>query len=289
MGRLIIFNRTFLESLGCQYVTHNGLEAPKEFSGFCPINDGSVGRIAFCDHISETINLKRKPLSILEDTPQIFSLREIDMMVSLIEETKASLIICPIIVQSSIKFRDDAIYVFVQNPRLAFMNLLEAFLPDTGCSVHPSAVIYHERVFLGLDVKIGANCVIGGEGFGMWRTQSGSIRKFPQIGRVIIGDNVELQSGVCVDRGALGDTVIGEGTKIDNLVHIGHNVIVGKHCVIVANSMIGGGVRIGNETWIGPSVTILNGIRIGRKCVVGIASLVLRDVADDEVVKGVVK
>jgi UDP-3-O-[3-hydroxymyristoyl] glucosamine N-acyltransferase len=135
-------------------------------------------------------------------------------------------------------------------------------------------------------VKIGGYCVIGGDGFGFWRMKSGELRKFPQIGGIVIEDNVEIHNHVSIDRGALGDTVIGEGTKIDNFVHVAHNVTIGKNCAIVAHAMIGGSVVIGDESWIGPSASILNGVKIGKNCVIGMGAVVVKDVPDDTIVKG---
>ena len=90
-----------------------------------------------------------------------------------------------------------------------------------------------------------AGVVIGADGFGYVRDESGEYIKFPQIGTVVIEDNVEIGANTCIDRGALGETRIGQGTKIDNLVQVGHNVSIGKRCVIAAQTGISGSVVIG--------------------------------------------
>jgi len=103
---------------------------------------------------------------------------------------------------------------------------------------------------------------------------------------VLIEDNVEIGANTCIDRGSLGDTKICEGTCIDNLVHIAHNVYVGKHAVVIANAMVGGGTRIGDFAWVAPSACIRDRITIGDKSFVGLASLVTKDVSNGETVLG---
>ncbi len=133
--------------------------------------------------------------------------------------------------------------------------------------VFPQVTIYH-------DVRIGTNCiihsgaVIGADGFGFAFTGE-HYEKFPQVGRVEIEANVEIGANTCVDRAALGVTHIGEGTKLDNFVHVGHNVVIGKHVVIAAQTGISGGVEIGDYAIIGGQVGIGDKARIESKAVVG--------------------
>lgn len=127
--------------------------------------------------------------------------------------------------------------------------------------------IYH-------DVRIGSNCiihsgaVIGADGFGFAFTGD-RYEKFPQVGRVDIGNHVEIGANSCVDRAALGVTRIGEGTKLDNMVHVGHNVSIGKHVVIAAQTGISGGVEIGDYVVIGGQVGIADKVKIESKVIVG--------------------
>ncbi len=110
-------------------------------------------------------------------------------------------------------------------------------------NLFPNVTIY-PRTEIGHRVRIHAGTVIGSDGFG-YVLDDGIHRKVPQIGNVVIGDDVEIGSNVSVDRGALGSTVIGKGTKIDNLVQIAHNVEIGEHCIIIAQVGIAGSTKLG--------------------------------------------
>lgn len=121
------------------------------------------------------------------------------------------------------------------------------------CNIGPQCSLTH--ALLGDRVIIHAGCQIGQDGFGYAMSPAGHM-KIPQVGRVIIQDGVEIGAGTMIDRGAIRDTVIGEGTKIDNLCQIGHNVSIGRHCVIVAHAAIGGTVTIGDYVALGGRITI---------------------------------
>lgn len=128
--------------------------------------------------------------------------------------------------------------------------------------------------------------MIGADGFGYQRNESGELEKFPHLGGVVIEDNVEIGSNTCIDRGTLGDTIIREGSKIDNLVHIAHNVIVGRHAIVIAHSMVGGSVRIGDYAWVSPSACLRDVISIGDRSTVGLGAVVVKDVPDGGTVMG---
>src|SRR5690606_230154 len=123
------------------------------------------------------------------------------------------------------------------------------------------------------NVTINAGTVIGAEGFGYQRNENGEFEKFPHIGGVIINDNVDVGSNTSIDRGALGNTIIGEGAKIDNLVHIAHNVKVGKHAAVIAHAMIGGSSVIGDYSWVAPNSAIRDQISIGNRVTVGLGAV----------------
>jgi UDP-3-O-[3-hydroxymyristoyl] glucosamine N-acyltransferase len=116
--------------------------------------------------------------------------------------------------------------------------------------------------------------VLGADGFG-FVFAGGAYEKFPQIGRVEIGDDVEIGANSCVDRAALGVTSIGDGTKLDNMVHIGHNCRIGRHVVIAAQTGLSGGVEVGDYAVIGGQVGIGDKARIESKAVLGSGSGVL--------------
>jgi UDP-3-O-[3-hydroxymyristoyl] glucosamine N-acyltransferase len=156
---------------------------------------------------------------------------------------------------------------------------------SAGCSIgdrvqigqqsflHPRVTVYDD-VKLGIGVILHSGSVIGADGFGFVLTE-GSYRKFPQVGRVEIGDYVEIGANSCVDRAALGVTSIGEGTKIDNMVHIAHNCRIGKHVVIAAQTGLSGGVEIGDFAVIGGQVGVGDKARIESRAVVGSGSGIL--------------
>lgn len=212
--------------------------------------------------------------------------------------------------------------VYVADPRLSFIRCLnEFFVPPAPTGIHPTAIIGN-NVCIGKDCSIGAYCVIaddcvlgdrcrlhphvqlysgvrigndvivhgatviGSDGFGYQRNPDGAFEKFPHFGGVVIGDDVEIGGQTCIDRGTLGDTIIGPRCKIDNLVHIAHNAFIGEDSAIIAHALIGGSVRLGKRCWIGPSASIINQVTLGDDVLVGIAANVIRDVTASDVVAG---
>ena len=129
------------------------------------------------------------------------------------------------------------------------------------CYIGPGATITH--ALLGNRVTIHAGTRIGQDGFGFAMGGRGHL-KVPQIGRVIIQDDVEIGANSCVDRGALKDTVIGEGTKIDNLVQIGHNAVLGRHCVIVGQTGIAGSARLDDFVVMGGQSGVVGHVTVGQ-------------------------
>lgn len=129
-----------------------------------------------------------------------------------------------------------------------------------GCYIGPQATVTH--ALIGDRVIIHAGVRIGQDGFGFAMGPGGHL-KVPQIGRVIIQDDVEIGANTCIDRGALKDTIIGEGTKIDNLVQIGHNVVMGRNCVIVAQTGISGSTELGDFVVMGGQSGTVGHIKVG--------------------------
>ena len=145
-------------------------------------------------------------------------------------------------------------------------------------NLFPNVTIY-PRTEIGCRVRIHAGTVIGSDGYG-YVLDGGFHRKIPQIGNVIIYDDVEIGANVTVDRGALGATVIGKGTKIDNLVQIAHNVQIGEHCLIIAQVGIAGSTRLGNYVVLAGQVGIGGHLKIGNQATIGAQSGVMTDVPD---------
>ena len=135
------------------------------------------------------------------------------------------------------------------------------------CVIHPNVTIYDD-VEVGNSVVVHAGCVVGADGFGFVMSE-GQYEQFPQVGRVVLEDRVELGANTCVDRAALGVTWIGEGTKIDNMVHIGHNCRIGRHVVIAAQTGFSGGVVVEDYAVIGGQVGIGDKVRIETRATLG--------------------
>jgi UDP-3-O-[3-hydroxymyristoyl] glucosamine N-acyltransferase len=151
--------------------------------------------------------------------------------------------------------------------------------------VHPSAVV-HPRVSIGKNVWVGPGAVIGFDGFG-WFKSGDRWEQKPQNYGVVIEDDVHIGANTCIDRGSYRHTVIGKGTKVDNLVHIAHNVQVGKHCLIIAQAELSGSVVVEDNCWIGPRACVREHLRIGKGSLVGIGSVVVKDVEPGTTVYGV--
>ncbi|MFL5431840.1 MAG: UDP-3-O-(3-hydroxymyristoyl)glucosamine N-acyltransferase, partial [Myxococcales bacterium] len=147
------------------------------------------------------------------------------------------------------------------------------------CSIGPNASVLNALVGNRVILHPGAH--VGQDGFGFAMSGQGHL-KVPQVGRVIIQDDVEIGANTTIDRGSGRDTVIGEGTKIDNLVQIGHNVVIGRHCVIVAQVGISGSTEIGKGAILAGQAGIVGHLRIGDGARVGAQAGVAHDVPDGE-------
>lgn len=212
--------------------------------------------------------------------------------------------------------------IATDQPRLAFIRVVQALFsepPLTG--IHKTAVVDEdaqiaEGVYVGPLASVGRNCsigrgsvlhqgvhiypgtqigenvivhsgtVVGADGFGYQRGDDGVFEKFPHLGGVIIENGVEIGANTCIDRGTLASTLIREGAKIDNLVHIAHNVIVGRHAAVIAHAMVGGGTTIGDFAWLAPCACIRDGITIGAHATIGLGAVVTKDVPEGVTVMG---
>src|SRR5712691_4233903 len=148
-----------------------------------------------------------------------------------------------------------------------------------NCAVGANASISH--ALIGDRVIIHPGCHIGQDGFGYVSSAKGHV-KVPQIGRVVIHDDVEIGAGTTIDRGGMRDTIIGEGTKIDNLVQIGHNVVIGRHCIIVAQSGLSGSVTIKDFAMLAARVGIVPHVTVHEGAQIFARATVRRDVPAGE-------
>ena len=136
----------------------------------------------------------------------------------------------------------------------------------TNCRIYPYAVIY-DNTIIGDNVTIHSGAIIGADGFG-YKFRAGAHVKVPQVGNVVIEDNVEVGANTCIDRGALGSTTIGMGTKVDNLVQIGHNNKIGKHVILCGLTGVSGSCTIEDYAILAGSSGIADHVKIGQGAIV---------------------
>ncbi len=146
-------------------------------------------------------------------------------------------------------------------------------------------VVVREECTLGARCIVHAGVVIGADGFG-FAFDAGRYHKVPQVGNVVIGDDVEIGANTCIDRATTDSTRVGDGTKIDNLVQIGHNVSIGRHCIIVAQVGVAGSTELEDYVTLGGQVGVAGHLRLGKGAMVGAQSGVSHDVQSKEIVSG---
>lgn len=156
-----------------------------------------------------------------------------------------------------------------------------------GHSCHIGAHVTISHTLIGDRVQIHAGARLGQDGFGYVRGGPGGLTKIPQLGRVIVQDDVEIGANTTIDRGAGPDTVIGQGTKIDNLVQIGHNVQIGRCCVLAAHTGISGSSVVGDFVAMGGRVGLADHITVGNGAQIAAAAGVMRDIPAGEVHAGI--
>jgi UDP-3-O-[3-hydroxymyristoyl] glucosamine N-acyltransferase len=149
-----------------------------------------------------------------------------------------------------------------------------------GANLFPSVTLY-AQTRIGDRVRIHSGSVIGADGFG-YVFDRGQHLKVPQVGNVVIQDDVEIGANVTIDRGALGSTVIGKGTKIDNLVQIAHNVVIGEHCLVVAHVGIAGSTKIGNYVRLAGQAGLAGHLKIGDRATIAAQAGVMTNIGEGE-------
>jgi len=154
-----------------------------------------------------------------------------------------------------------------------------------NCFIHPGVKIYHNCI-IGNNVIIHAGTVIGSDGFGFAPQTDGSYKKVPQIGNVIIEDNVEIGANTTIDRATIGSTIIRSGAKLDNLIQVAHNVEIGNMTVIAAQAGISGSTKIGNKVMIGGQAGIVGHIQIGDGAKINAQSGVSKSIEAGKAVTG---
>ncbi len=214
-------------------------------------------------------------------------------------------------------------YIVSQNPRLDYLRVIGEFFftDDLHSGIHPTAVVEEgallgENIYIGAhsyignkvvvgnntrvfpnvvitgDTTIGENCyiksgvVIGQPGFGFEKDENGQPIHFPHLGKIKIGNHVYIGANTAIDRATLNSTIIGDHVKIDNLVHIAHNVIIDDCSYIIAGTILGGGVHVGKDCWLAPNVSVKQQLHVGNGSLVGLGAVVIKDVEENSVVAG---
>lgn len=281
--------------------------------GIAPIADAKPGQVAFYSTEQNSNAFKILPVSVLENTRASVILIQPEMVKH--APKGATLLVCASPRGEIVKvlgeiYREpprrgvsgDAYIergVFFRNRRSVYVGQFATI--ERGTVIEPDVKIY-PNVYIGRNVTIGrgtvihsgahienatigAECVIhngasiGKDGFGYTR-QDGHNVFIPHVGRVVLGDRVSVGANSCIDRGALTDTMIGDGTKIDNLCQIAHGVVIGRECFLAGGVGIAGGVKVGDRALLAGHVGIANGVKIGNDAEVGANSGVFRDVPD---------
>lgn len=281
-------------------------------------NSAEIAELLHCEHLGEVIPIVwATTLDMPVDNHVAFC---IDPDSALLNTWNgfAGLLIGP----QSIHLPTLCTHIVSDNPRRDFGRVLQEFFVRTrsqgiapSAVIHPSALIgktvsighnsvIEEDVIIGDNVTIGnnttvlartrigdrsiigSNTVLGSIGFGLEKDEQNKWIRIPHIGWLEIGSDVEIGSSTVIARGTINSTNIANHCKIDDNVFVAHNVYVGENTVIIANSEISGSVKIGRDAWIAPSVTIIEGVSIGDNTLVGIGSVVLRDIAANVVAVG---
>lgn len=232
----------------------------------------------------------------------------------LVEKSVAKVIVCDnsIVFSNTIKSQNKLL-IQVKNPKLTISLIADKFFikkPDFG--IHPSSFIHpnakiaksvyiasncsigdciiedetyiypnvtiYDGVNIGKNVIIQAGAVIGTDGLGCERKENGELVKFAHLGKVIIKDNVEIGANCQIARGALSDTIIGKGTKINGLSFIAHNCVIGNNVLITGNSMLAGSVKIEDNVTIYSKVIVREQRKIGKGSIIGMGAVVTKDV-----------
>jgi UDP-3-O-[3-hydroxymyristoyl] glucosamine N-acyltransferase len=288
---------SLLSDLGAEY-QKNGPTQGKIIAGVASIKEATEDELSFCYYEGEK-------------------------GASLISHSKAGVILCKKALEGLIQQKPGMQVFYLDNPRLVFVQIMKqmynkkpkggissnAVISKTAkigfdCYIGDYTVIgenckignnttVSDRVSLVQNCSVGNDCIIqsgvtiGADGFAFERYQNGELERFTHIRGVKIGNNVEICANSSIARGSLSDTMIGDGTKIDALVHIAHNVVTGKNCELTAGTIIGGSTTLGDMCWTGLNSTLKDNIKVGNKALVAAGAAVIHDVQDEDIVAGV--
>lgn len=228
---------------------------------------------------------------------------------------------------SDYKKFQDVMFIFVGDPFSVYFSVLDYILNESngrvseGYIIGGSSIVETDRIgkgsiigencYISKDVTIGENvtiknnvsiecktiigdrtviysgAILGVKGYGYFTDIQGNRKRVPHIGGIIIGSNVEIGACTCIAQGCLGNTCIGDNVKIDNLIHIAHNVKIGKGSYIVAQTLLGGSAEIGENVWVAPCSAIKNQVKVGKNSIIGLGAVVIKNVEENKVMVGV--
>ncbi len=292
---------TIMNSLGMDYSLSGSKKILKNIKNFASLSEASNSEITFCSSNSKDA-------------------------VDLISKSRAGVVICSKELEENLNVYPDKLFVLVENPRLFFIHLAnrtmsnsikgEKFTGISNTAIISDSAKIGKNCIIGNFVYIGDNCVIGDntvlsdrisirnsfvgdncviqsgvsigeDGFAYERNDNFEPELFPHMRGVRIENNVEIRVNSSIARGSLTDTVIGPGTKLDALVHVAHNVKIGKNCLLTAGVIIGGSTIIGDICWLGLNSTLKNKITLGNQVIVGSGASVINNIPDADIVAGV--
>jgi acetyltransferase-like isoleucine patch superfamily enzyme len=177
-------------------------------------------------------------------------------------------------------------FIASDNSKLTFVKMANYFLKYhqqkeeriIGKNFKVGSLSVVKNCIIGNNVTLHSGVVIGESGFGYIQDEHGTSLQFPHIGKVIIEDDVCIHSNVCIDRGALSNTIIRRGVRIDNMVHVAHNVEIGENTYVTAGVTFSGSVKVGKNCWIAPGSVLMDGITIADDTFIGLGSVVLKNI-----------
>lgn len=290
-------------------------DAKQIVDGVAPIAEATPGKLAFYSTERNSAAFKILPIEVLENTKASVILLQKEQIKN--APKGATLLITDSPRGNIVKILGE---IYAEKPRFGvsyfsivekgvffrkkrtnyvgqFATVEKGAVIEEGVKIYPGAFIgrnvvlgantvvhggaHIENATIGSDCVINANAVIGKDGFGYTR-QNGKNVFIPHTGRVVLGNRVSVGSNTCIDRGAMTDTIVGDGTKIDNLCQIAHGVVIGKECFLASGVGLAGGVVIGNRVLLAGQVGVPNGIHIGDDVEVGAKSGVFRNIPAGE-------
>jgi UDP-3-O-[3-hydroxymyristoyl] glucosamine N-acyltransferase len=222
---------------------------------------------------------KYKDLLVVTENPQLLTNNYITVKNTRLEMAKLLSEI-----NNTTKKYDDSLYFVSENVQISDSVIIEPFVfIDDNVIIGENSIIksgskIFSKTIIGKNSIIRENSVVGGQGFGVEKDELGNNFKIPHLGGVVIGDFVEVGALNTIVSGTINPTIIMDYTKIDDHVHIAHNCKIGKNCIITAGTIFSGSVELGDNSWTGPNSSIKNSLQIAKNTLIGIGSVVTKNI-----------